>query len=72
MVIGGMVLMPTLTTVLIQITMATGWALAFLLGWILTPTDPVVTATVVQGNQVQKLIPPTHALRHYLRIRHQR
>ncbi|GHC18161.1 hypothetical protein GCM10010082_06870 [Kushneria pakistanensis] len=56
-VIGGMVLMATFTTVLIQITMATGWALAFLLGWILTPTDPVVTATVVQGNQAQKLIP---------------
>ncbi|WP_299258502.1 cation:proton antiporter [uncultured Kushneria sp.] len=56
-VIGGMVLMAAFTTVLIQITMATGWALAFLLGWILTPTDPVVTATVVQGEQAQKLIP---------------
>lgn len=56
-VIGGMVLMATFTTVLIQITMATGWALAFLLGWILTPTDPVVTATVVQGEQAQRLIP---------------
>lgn len=56
-VIGGMVLMAAFTTVLIQITMATGWVLAFLLGWILTPTDPVVTATVVQGEQAQKLIP---------------
>ncbi|REC95912.1 cation:proton antiporter [Kushneria indalinina] len=56
-VIGGMVLMAAFTTVLIQITMATGWALAFLLGWILTPTDPVVTATVVQGDQAKQLIP---------------
>ncbi len=56
-VIGGMVLMATFTTVLIQATLATGWALAFLLGWILAPTDPVVTATVVQGNQAQRLIP---------------
>ncbi|WP_438767767.1 cation:proton antiporter domain-containing protein [Kushneria sp. TE3] len=60
-VIGGMVLMAAFTTVLIQITLATGWALAFLLAfllaWILTPTDPVVTATVVQGDQAKKLIP---------------
>ncbi|WP_456269971.1 cation:proton antiporter [Kushneria sp. AK178] len=56
-VIGGMVLMAAFTTVLLQITMATGWTLAFLLAWILTPTDPVVTATVVQGDQAQRLIP---------------
>lgn len=57
LVIGGMVLMAAFSTVLIQITLSTGWALALLLGWILTPTDPVVTATVVQGEQAQKLIP---------------
>ncbi|WP_106477259.1 cation:proton antiporter domain-containing protein [Phytohalomonas tamaricis] len=56
-VILGMILMAASTTVVLQLVLSVGWAAAFLLGWILTPTDPVVTSTVVRGEQAQKILP---------------
>lgn len=57
-VIAGMFLMALATTLLVKAVLIIGWAGALLLGWILTPTDPVITATAVTGERARSLLPP--------------
>ena len=58
----GMPLMALSSTLILHWSLSLSWALAFLVGWIVTPTDPVVAATIVSGERAKRMVP--QAMRH--------
>ncbi|MFC6998012.1 cation:proton antiporter [Rufibacter roseus] len=53
----GMMGMCGISTLLIHYILGFDWLLSFLIGAIITPTDPVVASTVVSGETAKKLLP---------------
>lgn len=53
----GMLGMCAISTLLVHYIFGFNWLLSFLIGAIITPTDPVVSATVASGETAKKLLP---------------
>lgn len=57
LIFGGMLGMCLISSLLIQLIFGYHWLLCFLIGAIITPTDPVVSSTIVAGETARKLLP---------------
>ncbi len=57
LVLGGMLGMCGIASAIIYLLFDLDWVLCFLIGAIVTPTDPVVASTIVSGETAQKLLP---------------
>ncbi|WP_347159439.1 cation:proton antiporter [Pontibacter chitinilyticus] len=53
----GMLGMCAMSTLLVHFILGVSWIFSFLIGAVVTPTDPVISATVVSGETAKKLIP---------------
>ena len=56
LVVGGMLLMFVLSTLIVKIILGLDWAHAILIGAVITPTDPVVSAAMISGKKAGKLL----------------
>lgn len=56
LVLGGMLLMFGLSAVVAKFALGLEWSIALLIGAIITPTDPVVSASMISGKFAEKLL----------------
>ncbi|WP_207505093.1 cation:proton antiporter [Telluribacter humicola] len=57
LVLLGMLGMCAISTVIIHLLFGLDWLLCFLIGAIITPTDPVTASSIVSGETARKLLP---------------
>jgi NhaP-type Na+/H+ or K+/H+ antiporter len=56
LVIGGMLLMFAFSTLLVKYILGLDWAYAILIGAVITPTDPVVSTSMISGKFADKYL----------------